>query len=46
MQKLQQEYTGKDVVWLSINSSAPGKQGHMTPGDRAEDDRGMEDEVD
>ena len=30
MQKLQQEYTGKDVVWLSINSSAPGEQGHMT----------------
>jgi peroxiredoxin len=31
MQKLQQEYTGKDVVWLSINSSAPGNQGHVTP---------------
>lgn len=31
MQKLQKEYTGKDVVWLSIVSSAPGKQGHMTP---------------
>lgn len=31
MQKLQQEYTGKDVVWLSINSSAEGQQGHMTP---------------
>jgi hypothetical protein len=30
MQKLQGEYTGKDVVWLSINSSAPGEQGHMT----------------
>jgi peroxiredoxin len=30
MQKLQAEYTGKDVVWLSINSSAPGEQGHMT----------------
>ena len=30
MQKLQQEYTGKDVVWLSINSSAPGEQGHVT----------------
>ncbi len=27
MQKLQEEYTGKDVVWLSINSSAEGKQG-------------------
>lgn len=27
MQGLQKTYTGKDVVWLSINSSAPGKQG-------------------
>ncbi|MFM8459906.1 MAG: redoxin domain-containing protein, partial [Chthoniobacterales bacterium] len=33
MQKLQKEYTGKDVVWLSIVSSAPGKQGHMSPED-------------
>lgn len=31
MQKWQEKYTGKDVVWLSINSSAPGKQGHFTP---------------
>jgi hypothetical protein len=31
MQKLQKEYTGKGVIWLSIVSSAPGKQGHMTP---------------
>ena len=31
MQKLQKEYTGKDVVWLSINSSAQGQQGHVTP---------------
>jgi peroxiredoxin len=30
MQKLQQEYTAKGVVWLSIISSAPGKQGHRT----------------
>ena len=30
MQSLQKEYTGKDVVWLSIVSSAPGKQGHMS----------------
>ena len=27
MQSLQKTYTGKDVVWLSIISSAPGKQG-------------------
>ena len=33
MQKLQKEFTGKDVVWLSIVSSAPGKQGHMSPED-------------
>lgn len=31
MQKLQKEFTGKDVIWLSIVSSGPGKQGHMTP---------------
>jgi peroxiredoxin len=27
MQSLQKQYTAKDVVWLSIVSSAPGKQG-------------------
>ncbi|WP_348673843.1 redoxin domain-containing protein [uncultured Abyssibacter sp.] len=31
MQSLQTRYTGDDVVWLSIISSAPGKQGHVTP---------------
>ena len=31
MQKLQHTYTGKGVVWLSINSSAPGKQGNFAP---------------
>ena len=30
MQKLQEEITAKDVVWLSINSGAEGKQGHLT----------------
>jgi hypothetical protein len=30
MQKLQKKYTDEGVVWLSIVSSAPGKQGHMT----------------
>lgn len=29
MPKLQSEWTGKGVVWLSINSSASGKQGHF-----------------
>ncbi len=33
MQKLQADYAGKGVVWLSIVSSAPGKQGHMSPAD-------------
>ncbi|MFQ3671117.1 MAG: thioredoxin family protein [Verrucomicrobiia bacterium] len=31
MQNLQKEYTEKGVVWLSIVSSAEGKQGFMTP---------------
>jgi peroxiredoxin len=30
MQKLQKEWTGKGVVWLTVLSSAPGKQGHMS----------------
>ena len=30
MQKLQKEYPSKGVVWLSIISSAPGRQGHRT----------------
>ncbi len=33
MQSLQATYTAKDVVWLSICSSAPGKQGHFSPED-------------
>jgi len=28
MQELQKNYTGKGVIWLSICSSAPGKQGN------------------
>jgi peroxiredoxin len=39
MQKLQAAYTGKDVVWLSIASSAEGKEGYYLPkelGARAE----------
>lgn len=31
MQKLQEDFTGKGVVWLTIDSSAPGKEGHLTP---------------
>lgn len=30
MQGLQKEMAGKDVVWLTVNSSAEGKQGHET----------------
>jgi peroxiredoxin len=29
MQQLQSWATGKGVVWLTINSSAPGREGHM-----------------
>lgn len=31
MQRLQATYALKGVVWLSIDSSALGKQGHLTP---------------
>jgi peroxiredoxin len=31
MQALQREATGQDVVWLTIISSAPGTQGHVSP---------------
>jgi peroxiredoxin len=30
MQKLQKKYTDEGVVWLTICSSAPGKQGYVT----------------
>ena len=31
MQKLQDEFTSKGVVWLTIDSNAPGTQGNLTP---------------
>ncbi|MEO8043531.1 MAG: thioredoxin family protein [Spartobacteria bacterium] len=31
MQQLQKQFTGKDVVWLTIDSSAAGEQGYLTP---------------
>lgn len=31
MQKLQKETTAKNVKWISINSSADGRQGNVTP---------------
>jgi hypothetical protein len=30
MQKLQKHATDNDIVWLSIISSSPGKQGHVS----------------
>lgn len=38
MQGLQKKYGGEDIVWLSIISSAEGKQGFSTP-EQAEADR-------
>ena len=35
MQKLQEQYTSKGVVWLSIDSNAPGTEGNLSP-DQAE----------
>jgi hypothetical protein len=35
MQKLQETYSKKGVVWLTICSSAPGKQGYYEPADLA-----------
>ena len=31
MQKLQEEFTDKGVVWLTIDSTAPGKEGNLKP---------------
>lgn len=36
MQSLQKEATEQGVVWLTLNSSAPGEFGHVTP-DKAKD---------
>ena len=33
MQKLQAEYVRKGVVWLSIDSSAPGEEGYLDVAD-------------
>jgi len=35
MQELQSEFTDKGVAWLSICSSAPGKQGYMSVSETA-----------
>lgn len=39
MQKLQKDATAKGVVWLRINSGAPGKQGAQTPAEAAAYDK-------
>jgi peroxiredoxin len=33
MQRLQHEWTARGVVWLTVISSAPGKQGYITAAD-------------
>ena len=33
MQRLQKEWTGRGVIWLTVISSAPGKQGYVTASD-------------
>lgn len=39
--KLQKTYTGKGVTWLSVNSSAPGKQGHFSSAEIEERAKGF-----
>lgn len=43
MQKLQKEYTDKGVVWLTVVSSAPGKEGNTDAAgmQKIRDSRGM-----
>ncbi len=36
MQRLQKEWTSQGVVWFTILSSAPGKQGYATPSEENE----------
>ena len=33
MQRLQQEWTGRGITWLTVISSAPGTQGYVTAGE-------------
>ena len=34
--KLQEKYTGKDVVWITVNSAAEGEQGYLAASDLAD----------
>ncbi|HVG26972.1 MAG TPA: thioredoxin family protein [Acidobacteriaceae bacterium] len=36
MERLQKEWTGRGVVWLSVISSAPGQQGYVSPAEENE----------
>jgi peroxiredoxin len=36
MQRLQKQWTAQGVVWFTIISSAPGKQGYVTPSEENE----------
>ena len=36
MQNLQEKYTEEGVIWLSIISSAEGKQGYVSPDEAIE----------
>jgi peroxiredoxin len=36
MQSLQKKYTGEGVVWISVNSSAEGKEGFVTDAEAAQ----------
>jgi hypothetical protein len=33
MQALQEKWRGQDVIWLTVNSSAPGQQGYFETAD-------------
>ncbi|MBA2405560.1 MAG: redoxin family protein [Bdellovibrionales bacterium] len=37
MQNLQKKYVSKNVIWLSVISSAPGKQGYVTADEARKD---------
>ena len=36
MQRLQKEWTGRGVIWFTVLSSAPGKQGYVTASEENE----------
>lgn len=42
MQGLQKKYAAKGVKWFSIDSSAPGKEGHLTAKEAAETLKSLE----